>query len=101
MDNAVKFTTEGVIELEVFEKDRKLVFSVRDSGIGIDKSDQEFIFDKFRKVEDKFVEEKYYGGTGVGLSIVKQIVTKMNGKISLKSEKGKGSEFSIELPIEA
>ncbi len=100
--NAVKFTKTGSIKLLVnklskTEKDSgfNLVISVEDTGIGIQKQEQEIIFESFRQQSGQSNRE--YGGTGLGLSISKRLVEMMNGQISVKSTLGKGSSFEITL----
>ena len=101
--NAIKFTKKGFVNVHigVSRTDGKLnaydlEIVVADSGEGISKKDQTVIFSAFSQSEDIF--NKNYGGTGLGLSITKQIVELMNGKLTLESELGKGSVFTIFLP---
>jgi len=97
--NAVKFTNEGYIELKVkglYYSDRSkidLVFSVKDTGIGISEEDKKIIFDAFQQSSGQSV--KKYGGTGLGLAITKKLVELMNGEISIDSIVGKGSTFKV------
>ena len=98
--NAVKFTHQGYIKLSVqqsFHKSDhsslKLVFTVEDTGIGIPADQKELIFDAF--VQQKNQDIYQYGGTGLGLSITRRLVEIMGGKISVASEKGKGSIFRV------
>lgn len=105
LGNAVKFTSEGEIELKVTklqqdDKNIKLRFSVRDTGIGIPLDKQQRIFDAFTQ-EDSSVSKKY-GGTGLGLTISNNILQYMNSTLSLTSTPGEGSEFffDIEVPYE-
>ena len=97
--NAVKFTAEGYIELKVkgvFHPDRSkidLIFSVKDTGIGISQDDKKVIFDAF--TQSKGQSTKKYGGTGLGLAITKKLVELMNGEISVDSIVGKGSIFKV------
>jgi two-component system sensor histidine kinase EvgS len=99
--NAVKFTDEGYIELKVkgvFYPDRSkidLIFSVKDTGIGISQEDKKIIFDAFKQSSGLSV--KKYGGTGLGLSITKRLVEMMNGEISVESIVGKGSTFAVKM----
>lgn len=99
LNNAIKFTEAGSIELGCKMQADEMLFYVQDTGIGIDKKNQKLIFDSFRKVEDQ--TDKLYRGTGLGLSIVKAFVAVMDGKIELESTPGKGSYFSFSLPIPA
>lgn len=102
--NAVKFTDNGYVALLVSTErpvngagDSQVVFTVKDTGVGIEKSKQELIFEAFRQ-EDGSINRRF-GGTGLGLSISLQLATLLGGSLSLKSEKGEGSEFSLRLPI--
>ena len=98
--NAVKFTEEGYVKLSAhklfLEEERRtvgLTFSVEDTGIGIPKDQQGFIFDVFKQRDDQDISR--YGGTGLGLSITKRLIEMMGGEISVKSELGKGSAFRV------
>ena len=100
--NAIKFTDKGDVEVAVImeepllEKDQvKLHFSIKDSGIGISKLKQKLIFMDFTQIDT--TESRKYGGVGLGLTICKYFVEQMGGKISVKSEKGQGSEFEFTL----
>ncbi len=100
--NAYKFTEEGEIiaslnMLKKIEDSYILIFSIRDSGIGISKSKQEEIFEEFSQEHGEI--EKQYGGTGLGLAIAKRITTLLEGKIELISEPGRGSEFIVRIPV--
>jgi len=92
LNNAIKFTRKGTITLDYAAKDNGLYVSVTDTGIGIDKEEQERIFERFEKIDS------FKDGTGIGLPICKAIITKANGKIGLKSEPGKGSTFWFWVP---
>ena len=95
--NAVKFTKPGgMIEVFIYDLDDKVKISVKDTGIGISEENQKHIFDKFNQVIDKDSESK--GGSGLGLTIVKQLIELHGGNVSVKSELGVGSEFIIILP---
>lgn len=97
-DNAIKYTPRGgTVRLELARKDKKAVARVVDTGIGIPKEDQLHIFDRFYRVDKARSRET--GGTGLGLSIVKQMVLLHGGSISVGSEEGKGSVFTVELPL--
>jgi signal transduction histidine kinase/DNA-binding NarL/FixJ family response regulator len=89
--NAVKFTNEGEIALEVALEDKELVFSVRDTGIGVPMADQERIFSAFEQVRGD--GPIYRAGAGLGLSISKSLAEAMAGSIGVKSEAGQGSCF--------
>jgi two-component system phosphate regulon sensor histidine kinase PhoR len=95
--NAVKYTPEnGRVEVILREDGDFLVLQVRDTGIGISPEDQHRIFDKFYRVESELTEN--ISGSGLGLSIVKAIVEKHNGRVWVESQMGKGSTFTVLLP---
>ena len=96
--NAVKFTPEGgLIEVLLQDLDDKVKIIVKDNGIGISEENQKVIFDRFNQVVDESSEQK--GGSGLGLTITKQLITLHNGEICVESEVGVGSEFIIILPV--
>ena len=76
---------------------RRALVRVADTGIGIPKADQDHIFDRFYRVDKARSRET--GGTGLGLSIVQQIVKLHGGTVNLVSEEGKGSTFTVDLPL--
>ncbi len=96
VENAVKFTQEGYVEMGYRLKGNKLEFYVKDTGIGISPDAKELIFDEFSQ-EDKRLS-RTSGGLGLGLSIVKGNVELLDGSIRVESEKGKGSTFFVEIP---
>lgn len=99
LSNAIKYTPDkGSIVITVTNTAKKVKFSVKDSGIGIDKKDQKRIFGKFVQLEDAFYKKET--STGLGLTITKQLVEMHKGTIKIISEKGKGAEFIVTLPIE-
>jgi len=101
--NSVKFTNQGSIEIGIsyiFPEEKKsdtvtLVFSVKDTGIGIAEDQQERIFNPFEQQNGQ--KMSIYGGTGLGLAITKRLLEKMNGEIQVESEPGKGSLFTVVL----
>lgn len=98
LDNAIKFTNKGFVKLSCNTcSDDHLIFCVTDTGIGIDKENQEFVFDHFRQVDDG--STRSYGGVGVGLSISKEIIRNLKGKIWMESEKKKGTSFYFKIPF--
>jgi signal transduction histidine kinase/CheY-like chemotaxis protein len=102
LGNAVKFTTTGYVKLHVRKEERvgegeSLVFEVSDTGIGIPNDRQNRIFDSFVQVDSSITRK--FGGNGLGLSICKELVEMMNGQISLRSEVGKGSTFTVAIPF--
>ena len=95
--NAVKFTSEGgLIEVTIKDLDDKVQISIKDNGIGISEENKKLIFDRFNQVVDESAELK--GGSGLGLTISKQLITLHGGDIYVESEVGIGSEFIIILP---
>lgn len=98
LDNAVKFTKRGSIETGCdIKENNRIEFYVRDTGIGIPQEKQAVIFERFRQVEEDY--NRTYGGTGIGLALVKKLVELMGGSISLISHHGQGSEFRISLNL--
>ncbi|MDP4114788.1 MAG: PAS domain S-box protein [Bacteroidota bacterium] len=102
LDNALKFTDRGsigiIIESEVIDQRLFAKLIINDTGIGIAPEYSSIIFDEFRQVSEGI--SRNYEGSGVGLSLVKRIIALLNGKIYVKSEVSKGSEFTVYLPAE-
>ncbi|MEM7017541.1 MAG: AAA family ATPase, partial [Pseudomonadota bacterium] len=96
LSNANKFTHEGDVSLDIFEQDDRLIFKITDSGIGIPEEKLEHIFEPFHQVDNSTTRQ--YGGTGLGLAISKRLVEMMEGEVTVSSELGKGSTFTINLP---
>ncbi|MBI4524967.1 MAG: GAF domain-containing protein [Deltaproteobacteria bacterium] len=98
--NAFKFTSRGGIQVSVrdLRGNRRIEFSVADTGIGIKKDDLERIFDEFHQLDGAHTGD--YSGVGLGLSIVKKYLDLMHGDIHVKSEPGAGSTFTFTLPYE-
>lgn len=96
VDNAVKYTERGGIEILIQGEGNDCTLSVRDTGIGISDEYVLHVFDVFS--QEKTGYSRPYDGLGLGLSLTRQFVEINNGKISLRSEKGKGTEFSISFP---
>jgi PAS domain S-box-containing protein len=94
--NAIKFTSEGHIELTLEPLADKLLFRVSDTGRGIAPEKQEHIFERF--IQGETALTRAYEGSGLGLSITREYVHLLNGKIWLESEVGKGSTFYVEFP---
>lgn len=94
--NSIKYTKTGSVTLSVTRKDDVMSFSVSDTGIGISKSDQAKVFNKFYRSEDYRTRET--NGTGLGLYVTKKLAKKMGTVISLKSRLNHGSTFSFDLP---
>ncbi len=95
--NAFKFCNETSVKLEILKENNVLSVSVSDKGIGIDKENQERIFQAFYQVS--LGTNRKFGGIGLGLSIVSRIVDEMEGQITLESKPGEGSKFTVSLPI--
>ena len=98
LNNAVKFTNKGKITFGYSQERGKLNLFVKDSGIGIDSKDLKSIFESFRQVDHS--QTRQYEGAGIGLSIAQGLVILFGGKIHVKSEPGKGSEFYFSIPYE-
>lgn len=99
LSNAIKFTEKGgSINVNIADKDDTVLISVKDSGIGIPEDKQKIVFDRFRQVDKSLTRNNE--GSGIGLSLVKSLVEMHDGKISVKSQYGIGTEFIIELPAE-
>lgn len=103
LSNAIKFTSEGYIHLNVklveLEGQPYIQFDVEDTGIGIQKDCIDKIFDSFSQADNSTTRK--FGGTGLGLSITKELAQLLGGSISVKSQHGKGSTFSMCLPANA
>jgi signal transduction histidine kinase len=98
LSNAVKFTPSGGnIRVNIYDKVNSIVISVKDTGLGIAVEKQSYIFEKFVQVDKSLSRNRE--GSGIGLSLVKELVSIHNGTIELESALGKGSEFRIELPV--
>ncbi len=98
LNNATKFTERGTVKLGCDKKGDMLEFFVKDTGVGINKKEIEYVFDVFRKGNPR--GEKLYGGTGLGLSIAKASVESMGGEIWLESEAGKGTSVFFTIPLQ-
>lgn len=98
LQNAVKYTPEGgSITVDSGKDEKYLWVSVSDTGIGISPEEQKRIFEKFYQVEPSTTRK--HGGAGIGLSLVKQLMDLHNGKVEVASEVGKGSTFTLRLPL--
>lgn len=95
LQNAIKYTDEGSIEIIIEEEKKFVNIIIKDSGIGIPEEDLTRIFERFYRVDK--ARSRAVGGTGLGLAIVKHIVEAHNSKISVTSKLGEGSQFSFKL----
>jgi len=96
--NAIKYTQTGSILIRARKEGvAHWILQVKDSGVGISKGDQAFIFEPFRQADETM--GRRYGGVGLGLAIVQQLVTIMNGSVSVESELGRGSTFTVALSL--
>lgn len=98
LENSIKFTSLGSINIGYEIVGDKLQFFVKDTGIGIPENKQKIIFDRFRQA-DLNADTRQYGGTGLGLAISKSLVELLDGEIWMKSEQDKGTTFYFSLPI--
>lgn len=99
LSNAIKFTPKGGrIQTTLWQQDGKFFVSVEDTGIGIEKENIHYIFDRFSQVEEVFTRKNE--GSGIGLSLVKALVRMHGGAIEVSSEVGKGSRFTFSIPVE-
>ena len=99
LSNAIKFTLQGSISMKVRfdEMINKLVFSVKDTGIGIAPDKQALIFEAFKQADGS--TRRKFGGTGLGLSISRELARLLKGTISVSSREGEGSEFLLIIPV--
>ncbi|NSL54570.1 sensor histidine kinase [Uliginosibacterium aquaticum] len=96
INNAIKYTDHGQVSVQLEAEGTDLVFQVRDTGCGIAAEDQEAIFDRFGGVGSKVQRDK--GGSGLGLSLVRKLAGLLGGRVSLASEPGRGSLFTLRIP---
>ncbi|ARA93721.1 hypothetical protein AWN76_011465 [Rhodothermaceae bacterium RA] len=97
VDNAIKFTREGGVTVEVDERDAFVYLRVSDTGIGIGEAFLPHVFEAFRQESDG--DSRSHEGTGLGLTIAKRLVDLMNGVIKVRSARGRGSVFTVRLPV--
>lgn len=97
MTNAIKYTKKGSITIAFHRKNNVITLAVKDTGIGISKSDQTKIFNKFYRSEDYRTRET--SGTGLGLYVAAKLSRKLNTKINVTSRLNHGSTFSIDMPV--
>ncbi len=98
LDNAVKFTPTGTIEIHATVARGQLRCKVRDTGIGICADDRQFIFDEFFQVEE--ANSIRYRGAGLGLTLVRELVSLLGGSIELESEVGEGTSVTFSVPVQ-
>lgn len=99
VSNAIKFTEQGHVKLIADQADDALRFAVRDTGIGIDSEAQSRIFDRFSQADSSTTRK--FGGTGLGLTISREIAELMKGRLTLTSQPGKGTEFALHIPAQS
>ncbi|MBU7016172.1 MAG: PAS domain S-box protein [Theionarchaea archaeon] len=97
LENALKFTEEGQVIIGARCENGEVIFSVKDTGVGISEEDQKVIFEKFRQAQGGIITGPR--GAGLGLSVAKELVEYHGGRIWVKSESGKGSTFSFSIPL--
>jgi len=97
LDNALKFTEEGEVEVRLARlSDSRIQLQVKDTGIGVSAKEVSYLFDKFYRAGG--ASSRKYKGTGLGLTLVKELATRMEGEIEVKSRLGEGSIFSFSFP---
>jgi PAS domain S-box-containing protein len=96
LSNAVKFTDEGRVEITLVERPEDVIFSVRDTGCGIDAEHRDSVFEAFWQAQSGSTRRT--GGTGLGLTVSRQLVALMGGTLDLDSEPGRGSTFTVTVP---
>ncbi|MEG8038453.1 ATP-binding protein [Sphingomonas sp. LR60] len=99
LSNAVKFTESGLVSLRVASAQGRLLVSVTDHGIGMDGATQRIIFESFRQADASTTRR--FGGTGLGLSICRNLARAMGGDVTVESQLGEGSRFTLDLPLVA
>lgn len=98
LSNAFKFTEKGGVRLEIAPEGENWTIRVTDTGVGIPPHAVNYIFDEFRQLDGS--TKRMYGGTGLGLAIVRNLCRMMSGSVRVTSELGKGSVFTVTLPLE-
>lgn len=96
VDNALKFTEEGHVVVQVDTRDEQVVIAVTDTGIGMDEEARRLLFEPFRQASEGF--DRAEEGLGLGLTLVGQLVELMEGTIEVDSEPGTGTRFEVRIP---
>lgn len=104
LSNAMKFTEQGQVDLDVYveteqdsTEENRIIFAVKDTGIGIPENKQDLVFESFRQADGS--TQRKFGGTGLGLSICRQIAELLGGSLTVQSKEGTGSTFTLTLPL--
>ena len=96
--NALKFTPAGgTVALRVEKPGEEMIISVKDTGVGISEKNLPFVFDRFWQADNS--SKRKYQGVGIGLSLVKELTEVQGGKVSVESQEGKGTTFTVRLPF--
>jgi signal transduction histidine kinase len=95
--NAIKFTESGEVAMVVERVASRLRIRITDQGIGMTPEEMERLFKPFQQVDGSITRR--FGGTGLGLALSQRLMTMMNGQITVESEKGRGSTFTVEMPL--
>lgn len=96
VENAIKYSDKGEVNVTVSRENGNVMFRVKDEGMGVSEDEKDKIYDTFRQLDGSSTRSQ--GGLGLGLSLARKLTLAMNGKIDLKSEPGKGSEFTVSVP---
>jgi signal transduction histidine kinase len=100
VDNAIKYSPEGGdVEIKLGAANGECLIEVVDEGLGIPSSERERIFEKFYRLDPQ--QTRGVGGSGLGLYICRELVERMNGRLDVESEPGRGSRFTVRLPAGA
>lgn len=97
LSNAFKYTLEGSVDLSLVQHGDRILLQVRDTGVGIPESELPVIFERFHRVETN--RGRSYEGTGIGLSLINELVRLHNGTLSVTSNVGSGSTFTVDIPV--
>jgi signal transduction histidine kinase len=97
LSNAYKFTPSGEVRARLETTDTGIVYSVEDTGIGIPEAAHDYVFDEFRQVDGSTT--RVYGGSGLGLALARGLARRLGGDITLASQPGVGSTFTVQLPL--